>query len=127
MLSNRSSYATLVILLVILFELSQSTTPIIANNSDYTTDCIEKANGEDCNIFNKCCEFRCRQYRRRQFCMALFGEIQSTNTHCLCISNSASTELIGANHRKRRSSKMDAFTAVILLFVSDMLMLAFAF
>ncbi len=137
---NRVLQSSILLPLIMIVYLIKSSSAIV---NDYTNDCIEKADAHDCNVFNKCCQFRCKQStNRHQFCMALFGQIQPNNTYCQCnviitaVSNGASesAELLiiggcGIDRRRRcsSSSKIDAIIAIILLFVADMIMLAFAF
>lgn len=87
---------------------------------DFTRDCTVQARFRDCAVFNRCCEERCNQRsaaQRQQFCMALVGEIQAPDTHCVC-KNAG---------RYKRASKFNVLLAAVFVFLTDLVLITFAF
>ncbi|KAI6241992.1 hypothetical protein M3Y99_00275700 [Aphelenchoides fujianensis] len=111
-----------------LFSLLLAFTTISAQASDsITSSCLQMASNRDCSVFNRCCDFRCRQQPAMRapgeshFCLSLLGRIAADRTRCVC--NSAPSR---HKHPKFGLPYCDIVGGVILIFVLDFLLLTFA-
>uniref|UniRef100_A0A914Y273 Uncharacterized protein n=1 Tax=Panagrolaimus superbus TaxID=310955 RepID=A0A914Y273_9BILA len=112
-----------------LFLLVSSSTLDISNQWSIRAineDCLEKAQSHDCSIFNRCCNYRCKQFTghesKSHFCMAILGQIVTERTECAC--NSA-VSLRTLTDRQGILAKFDLIAGIVLIFIIDIVLLSF--
>uniref|UniRef100_A0AC35GTA8 Uncharacterized protein n=1 Tax=Panagrolaimus sp. PS1159 TaxID=55785 RepID=A0AC35GTA8_9BILA len=113
-----------------LFLFTNSSTLDISNQwsiKAINEDCLEKAQSHDCSIFNRCCNYRCKQFTghesKSHFCMAILGQIVTERTECAC--NSAVSLRTHISDRQGILAKFDLIAGIILIFIIDIVLLSF--
>ncbi|KHN85162.1 hypothetical protein Tcan_08482 [Toxocara canis] len=87
------------------------------NDFDINNGCIQKVGLKDCTIFNRCCEFYCRNRNQQHFCISILGQIQQKHSHCACVSS------VGPTKRRRLLRSVDLIIALISIFLVHYIML----
>ncbi|VDK51360.1 unnamed protein product [Anisakis simplex] len=106
-----------VIAMQLLIAKSDTTESIDTELDDINGHCMQKAGLRDCAVFNKCCDFFCRNGDQQHFCLSLLGQIQEKQSYCGCTSG------VEAISRRRSSAGIDPTIAVIGLFMCDYILI----